>query len=48
MFNRRSVVSAGDLHCSMAGSSAHISVTTGEGRVSCTAGLLLFWFFLKD
>lgn len=31
----RSVVSAGDLQCSMAGSAAHITVTTGEGRTVC-------------
>ncbi|KAK7909709.1 hypothetical protein WMY93_014393 [Mugilogobius chulae] len=31
----RSVVSAGDLHCSMSGSSAHITVTTREGRSVC-------------
>lgn len=28
----RSVVSAGDLHCSVAGSAAHITVTTREGK----------------
>ncbi|XP_039997299.1 borealin-2 [Xiphias gladius] len=28
----RSVVSAGDLHCSMAGSAAHITVTTARGQ----------------
>ncbi|XP_053271590.1 borealin-2 [Pleuronectes platessa] len=28
----RSVVSAGDLHCSMAGSAAHITVTTAQGQ----------------
>ncbi|XP_060951914.1 borealin-2 isoform X2 [Limanda limanda] len=28
----RSVVSAGDLHCSMAGSAAHVTVTTGQGQ----------------
>ncbi|KAG7243307.1 hypothetical protein INR49_011762, partial [Caranx melampygus] len=28
----RSVVSAGDLHCSMAGSAAHITVTTAHGQ----------------
>ncbi|XP_034020929.1 borealin-2 [Thalassophryne amazonica] len=28
----RSVVSAGDLHCSMAGSCAHITVTTAQGQ----------------
>ncbi|XP_030578620.1 borealin-2 [Archocentrus centrarchus] len=29
----RSVVSAGDLHCSMAGSAAHITVTTAQGQM---------------
>lgn len=31
----RSVVSVGDLNCSMAGSSAHITVTTREGKTVC-------------
>ena len=31
----RSVVSAGDLHCSVAGSAAHITVTTAQGQVWC-------------
>ncbi|XP_037333931.2 borealin-2 [Pungitius pungitius] len=31
----RSVVSAGDLQCSLAGSAAHISVTTGQGQTVC-------------
>ncbi|XP_070785827.1 borealin-2 [Enoplosus armatus] len=31
----RSVVSAGDLHCSMAGSAAHITVTTALGQTVC-------------
>ncbi|XP_068569581.1 borealin-2 isoform X2 [Cebidichthys violaceus] len=31
----RSVVSAGDLHCSMAGSAAHITVTTAQGQSLC-------------
>ncbi|XP_072315066.1 borealin-2 [Eucyclogobius newberryi] len=31
----RSVVSTGDMHCSMTGSSAHITVTTREGRSVC-------------
>ncbi|XP_023150913.2 borealin-2 [Amphiprion ocellaris] len=29
----RSVVSTGDLHCSMAGASAHITVTTAQGQM---------------
>ncbi|KAM6894212.1 borealin-2 [Lycodopsis pacificus] len=33
--NLRSVVSAGDLHCSMAGSAAHITVTTAQGQSVC-------------
>ncbi|KAK9524656.1 hypothetical protein VZT92_017028 [Zoarces viviparus] len=31
----RAVVSAGDLHCSMAGSAAHITVTTAQGQSVC-------------
>ncbi|XP_049923210.1 borealin-2 isoform X2 [Epinephelus moara] len=31
----RSVVSAGDLHCSMIGSAAHITVTTALGQTVC-------------
>ncbi|XP_034413264.1 borealin-2 [Cyclopterus lumpus] len=31
----RSVVSAGDLHCSMAGSASHITVTTAQGQTVC-------------
>ncbi|XP_032367494.1 borealin-2 [Etheostoma spectabile] len=31
----RSVVSAGDLHCSMAGSAAHVTVTTAQGQTMC-------------
>ncbi|XP_074479348.1 borealin-2 [Sebastes fasciatus] len=31
----RSVVSAGDLHCSAAGSAAHITVTTAQGQTVC-------------
>ncbi|XP_031140976.1 borealin-2 [Sander lucioperca] len=31
----RSVVSAGDLHCSMAGSAAHVTVTTAQGQTVC-------------
>ncbi|XP_031706680.1 borealin-2 [Anarrhichthys ocellatus] len=31
----RSVVSAGELHCSMAGSAAHITVTTAQGQSVC-------------
>lgn len=31
----RSVVSAGDLHCPLAGSAAHISVTTAQGQTVC-------------
>ncbi|KAM9836588.1 borealin-2 [Aulostomus maculatus] len=31
----RSVESAGDLHCSAAGSAAHISVTTAQGQTVC-------------
>ncbi|XP_054457114.1 borealin-2 [Anoplopoma fimbria] len=31
----RSVVSAGDLNCSMAGSAAHITVTTAQGQTVC-------------
>ncbi|TNN83913.1 Borealin-2 [Liparis tanakae] len=33
--NLRSVVSAGDLHCSMAGSASHITVTTAQGQTVC-------------
>ncbi|XP_045921319.1 borealin-2 [Micropterus dolomieu] len=31
----RSVVSTGDLHCSVAGSAAHITVTTAQGQTVC-------------
>ncbi|CAK6967989.1 borealin-2 [Scomber scombrus] len=31
----RSVVSAGDMHCSLAGSAAHITVTTARGQAVC-------------
>ncbi|KAI3375797.1 hypothetical protein L3Q82_004079 [Scortum barcoo] len=31
----RSVVSAGDLHCSMAASAAHVTVTTAQGQTVC-------------
>ncbi|CAK6967990.1 borealin-2 [Scomber scombrus] len=33
--NVRSVVSAGDMHCSLAGSAAHITVTTARGQAVC-------------
>ncbi|XP_053199052.1 borealin-2 [Scomber japonicus] len=31
----RSVVSAGDMHCALAGSAAHITVTTAQGQAVC-------------
>ncbi|XP_056299009.1 borealin-2 [Pseudoliparis swirei] len=34
-FKLRSVVSAGDLHCSMGGSASHITVTTAQGQTVC-------------
>lgn len=36
----RSVVSAGDLYCSVAGSAAHFTVTTAQGRVRLFLTLL--------
>lgn len=42
----RSVVSAGDLHCSMAASAAHITVTTARGQVQTllpSAIIQIYW-----